>query len=319
MKILAILNKQEEIIPGWSVLQNINIERDIVYTHLQSKEQIGDYIEKSLVTFKPNYIFTHHPRDNNSDHSSLFNILYESKKTANILIVGSCQENVICEVRTPKENNCRLSIVKSNLDNRKHFLELISNILCPPNCVVAEIGVFKGATTEYLSLCPNISKIYAIDPWEDNPQYLDDKILLKQIGENNILGKRINVNSWDQLYTYIRNKFHSNKKVQIIRSTSEQAAFIVNEPLDLVFIDGDHSYEAVLNDLTLWFPKIKSGGILAGHDFTWNRDKKTKRGVVRAVMEFFEIHKLECYEPLEPNRNHLINRQIDRVWWQQKR
>ncbi len=50
------------------------------------------------------------------------------------------------------------------------------------------------------------------------------------------------------------------------------------EPIDLLFIDADHSYEQVLQDITLWTPHVREGGIICGHDFTL-------AGVERAVKE----------------------------------
>lgn len=54
--------------------------------------------------------------------------------------------------------------------------------------------------------------------------------------------------------------------------------------LDFVFIDADHTYESVLADIDAWLPKVRSGGILAGHDYVnapWS-------GVIRAVTERFD-------------------------------
>lgn len=53
--------------------------------------------------------------------------------------------------------------------------------------------------------------------------------------------------------------------------------------LDFVFIDGDHSYDGVMRDLVAWIPKVKVGGILAGHDYEWNAE------VTKAV-DFFFAH-----------------------------
>jgi predicted O-methyltransferase YrrM len=53
--------------------------------------------------------------------------------------------------------------------------------------------------------------------------------------------------------------------------------------VDFCFIDGDHSYEAVRTDLAVWFPKIKVGGVIAGHDY----NSVEAPGVKRAVDEFF--------------------------------
>ena len=45
-------------------------------------------------------------------------------------------------------------------------------------------------------------------------------------------------------------------------------AFFEDERLDFVFIDANHSYEACLEDIRLWFPKVKPNGVIAGHDYT---------------------------------------------------
>lgn len=52
-----------------------------------------------------------------------------------------------------------------------------------------------------------------------------------------------------------------------------------DDSLDFVFVDGDHRYESVKADIEAWLPKMKVGGILAGHDYGWCED------VRRAVHE----------------------------------
>lgn len=66
--------------------------------------------------------------------------------------------------------------------------------------------------------------------------------------------------------------------------------------IDVVYIDGDHSYESVLQDCELWYPKIKSGGFLCGHDYSSHTKWKD---VKRAVDVFLKennlsIHKQYC-------------------------
>lgn len=73
--------------------------------------------------------------------------------------------------------------------------------------------------------------------------------------------------------------------IQPIRATSIQAARIVRNQLASVFIDGCHEYASVKADIEAWLPKVKSGGILAGHDFSG-----TYPGVTRAVKEKFGDH-----------------------------
>ncbi len=66
----------------------------------------------------------------------------------------------------------------------------------------------------------------------------------------------------------------------IIAPSVGAAAIFADASVDFVFLDANHSYESVVNDLRAWWPKIRPGGMLAGHDYTWT-------GVRRAVHEFF--------------------------------
>ena len=71
--------------------------------------------------------------------------------------------------------------------------------------------------------------------------------------------------------------------VNIIQAASVDAAHLFSDgELDLAFIDAQHSYEAVKEDMEAWWRKVRCGGILAGHDYAvWP-------GVTRAVHEFAE-------------------------------
>lgn len=60
------------------------------------------------------------------------------------------------------------------------------------------------------------------------------------------------------------------------------------QSLDFVFIDGDHSAEAVSADIAAWTPNIKPGGILAGHDFYTRDDELQKNGTLGVVWDLSE-------------------------------
>lgn len=72
------------------------------------------------------------------------------------------------------------------------------------------------------------------------------------------------------------------KDIVTTRRMSSQEAYKLyeNDSLDFIFIDGDHSYQGVYNDIKNWLPKLKRGKTIAGHDYHWNEIRK-------AVVDFF--------------------------------
>ena len=83
------------------------------------------------------------------------------------------------------------------------------------------------------------------------------------------------------------------QRSHLIRNTSRAASEQFEESsLDFVFIDAQHHFDAVLEDLTIWFPKLRPGGVLAGHD--WGLDYGPPLfGVEKAVREFSKNHAIQ--------------------------
>tara|TARA_B100001778_G_scaffold330827_1_gene334002 strand:- start:27252 stop:27875 length:624 start_codon:yes stop_codon:yes gene_type:complete len=74
-------------------------------------------------------------------------------------------------------------------------------------------------------------------------------------------------------------------RAHIIKTTTNQAVNLFGEGFfDFAFIDADHAYHAVFDDIRLWLPKIQSSGFISGHDYwSWS-------GTRSAVKFFFEGH-----------------------------
>ena len=70
-----------------------------------------------------------------------------------------------------------------------------------------------------------------------------------------------------------------------------RAPLLPDESLDLVFIDGDHTYEGCKADISNYYAKVKPGGFIAGHDYE-NDEFKFGQMVKRAVDEFVESNGL---------------------------
>ena len=93
------------------------------------------------------------------------------------------------------------------------------------------------------------------------------------------LDRRLNNRAYNE---FLKNTETVRSTINPIRLPSTEASNLyADNSLDFVFIDANHSYEFVKDDIKHWYPKVKKGGILAGHDYipAWP-------GVIQAVNEF---------------------------------
>lgn len=92
------------------------------------------------------------------------------------------------------------------------------------------------------------------------------------------------------------------------KDSVEAAADFADGGLDWVYIDADHHYENVKRDIEAWFPKVRAGGIVAGHDYV-NYDDM---GVIQAVDEFAAAHGYKVNLTTEDQR---WNGVLFPTWW----
>lgn len=142
----------------------------------------------------------------------------------------------------------------------------------------AEIGVFMGGFSQKILNEVKPSKLYLIDPWVNFDDPGLDKSWYKEGSDFDM----------DEIHDKIADKYAkriTNGQVEMLRGTAEaMLPKIADDSLDFVYIDGDHRYEAVKKDITLSWPKLVEGGVMAVDDHVtgyWWQD-----GVVRAVNEF---------------------------------
>lgn len=148
---------------------------------------------------------------------------------------------------------------------------------CPKGGAAAEVGVWKGDFSEKI-LQRQPRELHLIDPWI-------------HIGD---VPGRLHAapqQDMDAICEGVRKRFEHERAVRIHRCLSSEAApTFADGSLDWVYVDGNHSYEFVIEDLRLWFPKLRPGGHVCGDDFMEN--PKLQWGVVRAVEEFVASHGL---------------------------
>ncbi len=132
--------------------------------------------------------------------------------------------------------------------------------------VGAEIGVGEGIYSEHLLKNIPGLRLYCVDPWECYLEY-------NEVSTSERMAT-IYETALDRLRPYPR--------CQIIRKESVKAANdIPNNYLDFVFIDGNHEFLHVTQDIYYWERKVRRGGIVAGHDF----HRKRGRGYVCHVKD----------------------------------
>lgn len=164
---------------------------------------------------------------------------------------------------------------QGKLHRRESFGEFLNRRkLCG---IAVEVGTHRGDFAACLLQSWQGNILYCVDHWLSNYDPTDPAAL----------GDR--ESDYRQA---IRNLRRYKGRYEILHKPSDKAVSeFSNSTLDFVYIDALHTYEAVLNDLRLWWPKVRGGGILAGHDFVCPgeaEDDKTNcaYAVQGAVIEF---------------------------------
>ena len=102
---------------------------------------------------------------------------------------------------------------------------------------------------------------------------------------------------YDKTYNEVVKRFKQMEHVHIHRMSSDDwFATQKDNYFDWIYLDGDHSYEGVLNDLNSSRRVVKDGGIILGDDYAWPFQKHGKPGVTAAVDEFIKSTGLELVQ-----------------------
>lgn len=120
-----------------------------------------------------------------------------------------------------------------------------------------EVGSWlgNGSTKTFIEeLSGGRGLLYCVDTWKGNP---------------NVARHQAIVSDYDVFATFLWNVSISEGESTVkplLMSSKDAAEVMADESFDLIFIDGDHSYTSTKEDIEMWLPKVRKGGILCGHD-----------------------------------------------------
>ena len=136
----------------------------------------------------------------------------------------------------------------------------------PDNGIFVEGGAWLGSSSAYLcDKAQNRVNIFIVDTWQGSP---DELTTYHRLATQTDIYNIFLDNMGDRKYTAIR------------KPSVEASKDFEDNSCDVVYIDMQHTYDAVIQDLKHWYPKVKVGGYIAGHD-------ANHPGVNQAINEFF--------------------------------
>lgn len=151
--------------------------------------------------------------------------------------------------------------------------------------VGVEIGVAAGEYSHIImKLNPQLKKMYGVDPYIGYSGYKD----------------YVRESTFNKLQEDAHRRLDQYPQYEFIRETSVEAAKDFEDgTLDFVYIDANHSDPYVTQDIEAWTPKVRSGGIVAGHDYARIKAKgiedSSNWAVIPAINKFAKDNNLQLY------------------------
>ncbi|MEM4181809.1 MAG: class I SAM-dependent methyltransferase [Candidatus Pacearchaeota archaeon] len=162
-------------------------------------------------------------------------------------------------------------------DYPRHSVRFAKKHFNNKEIVCIEIDTFEGFNAKIILKELNVKRIYLIDPYEEYSEYIKsekDKNKEKLSKTEKAAKKRL--------------KKYSDK-ILWIKDYSNNAIKKIKEKVDFIYIDGNHEYKYVKEYMNKYWPIVKKGGIMAGHDIA------SFRGVGQALIEFCSKKKIVPY------------------------
>ena len=127
-----------------------------------------------------------------------------------------------------------------------------------------ELGVQAGVfTAETLTQWTTCSKFYLVDFWRSLTNYKDSANVNDQDHMTLMFAARIRMA-----------QFEERTKLYFFPMLTSDAADFIPSQIDFIYIDARHDYCGASEDIRVWWPKLRPGGVMAGHDYLTNAEMK---------------------------------------------
>jgi len=127
--------------------------------------------------------------------------------------------------------------------------------------VGAEIGVDRGLYAKWICTKNKKTKLFLVDPYKAYSGFIERE---HSLGQSQL----------DDSYEHAKQRLANYNVVFVKKTSMEAVKDFKDESLDFVFIDANHTFEFVVNDIAEWSKKIRKGGIVSGHDYWLSSEKE---------------------------------------------
>lgn len=176
--------------------------------------------------------------------------------------------------------NLNLNQRQQPVEIKNSTRETLAELFCELDYKVgAEIGVEQGIYSEIILKKNPQAKLISVDCWEAYEGYRD----------------HMEQEEMDKLYQITKDRLAPfGERSEIIKGYSmDVAKQFAPESLDFVYLDANHEFVHVVNDIAVWESKVKVGGIIAGHDYIRRRTNNFLMHVPMAVHGFVESYSIK--------------------------
>ena len=142
--------------------------------------------------------------------------------------------------------------------------EIVERFKDAPACVGTEIGVLSGKTSEgLLAGLPNLT-LYMVDWWRE----IADESARKEFTPQGVIGQHADQMNRSLVSAMDNTRFaEARRRIIVADVLAGDTPDCLPDEQDFIFLDANHTKEQTMRAIILYWPKVKEGGILCGHDY----------------------------------------------------